>query len=133
MSAKATTAGFVMAGLVSAGALTVLVVEQPAPVKTVQFVAPAADVATPTETVEPVVTTTEAPAPVESTTAPAPVVAPAPEAPVAVKSPAPAPKPGEGAQPFIAAPDGHPLPPPVMEPRNPDGSLSTFSSAPPTP
>ena len=41
MNVKATTAGFVMAGLVSAGAVTVLVVSQPAPVKTVQFVAPA--------------------------------------------------------------------------------------------
>jgi len=96
MNVKATTVGFVMAGLVSAGAVTVLVVSQPAPVKQVQFVAPAADVATPTDTatVAPVVvTTTQAPAPVESTTAPAPVVAPK-EAPVAVKSPAPAPAAG---------------------------------------
>ena len=63
-----------MAGLVSAGAVTVLVVSQPAPVKQVQFVAPVDS--TPTPTVEPVVTTTEAPTPVESTTTAAPVVAP---------------------------------------------------------
>ena len=53
MNVKATTAGFVMAGLVSAGALTVLVVSQPAPVKQVQFVAPVDS--TPTATVEPTV------------------------------------------------------------------------------
>ena len=87
MSVKATTVGFVMAGLVSAGAVTVLVVSQPAPTKQVQFVAPAS-----VQTIAPVVVaTTQAPAPVESTTAPAPVVAPTSEAPVAVKSPAPAP------------------------------------------
>ena len=74
MNVKATTVGFVMAGLVSAGAVTVLVVEQPAPTKSVQFVAPVDS--TPTATVAPVVTTTEAPAPVESTTTAAPVVAP---------------------------------------------------------
>ena len=91
MNVKATTAGFVMAGLVSAGAVTVLVVSQPAPTKQVQFVAPVDS--TPTATVAPVVTTTEAPVPVESTTTAAPVVAPTSEAPVAapVQSPAPAP------------------------------------------
>ena len=91
MNVKATTAGFVMAGLVSAGAVTVLVVSQPQPVKTVQFVAPAS-----VQTVAPVVVpttqapATEAPAPVESTQAPV-QAAPTSEAPVAVKAPAPAP------------------------------------------
>jgi len=82
MNVKPVVAGFVMAGLVSAGAITVLVVEQPAPVRQVQLVTPAAveSTATDTATVEPVVApTTQAPAPVESTTAPAPVVAPKPE------------------------------------------------------
>jgi len=86
MNVKPVVAGFVLSGLVSAGAVTVLVVSQPAPTKQVQFVAPAS-----VQTIAPVVVaTTVAPAPVESTTAPAPVVAPTSEAPVAVKSPAPA-------------------------------------------
>ena len=96
MSVKLVVAGFVMSGLVSAGAVTVLVVSQPAPTKSVQFVAPVDS--TPTATVAPVVVpTTVAPAPVDSTPAPAPVVAPTSEAPVAVKSPAPAPAPVEAA------------------------------------
>ena len=92
MNVKATTAGFVMAGLVSAGAVTVLVVSQPAPVKQVQFVAPVDS--TPTATVAPVVVpTTVAPAPVESTTTAAPVVAPKEVVvPAPVQSPTPAPK-----------------------------------------
>jgi hypothetical protein len=111
MSVKLVTAGFVMAGLVSAGAVTVLVVSQPAPVRQVQFVAPVDS--TPTATVAPVVVpTTEAPASVESTTAPAPVAAPTSEAPVAVKAPAPAPAP----KPYVMATGPNPAGPP-QEPR----------------
>ena len=132
MNVKATTVGFVMAGLVSAGAVTVLVVSQPAPVKTVRFVAPVDS--TPTATVTPtVVPTTEAPAPVESTTAPAPVAAPK-EAPVATKAPAPAPKPaivagdpyagapapGDGPQPIVKDANGNLVPPPVIPGTGPE-------------
>jgi hypothetical protein len=106
MSVKLVVAGFVMSGLVSAGAVTVLVVSQPAPVKQVQFVAPAS-----VQTVATVAPTTVAPAPVESTTTAAPVVAPTSEAPVAVKSPAPAPVRATVSAPRAAGtyPDGSPF------------------------
>jgi hypothetical protein len=135
MNVKATTAGFVMAGLVSAGAVTVLVVSQSAPTKQVQFVAPVVEV-TPTATIEPVVTTTEAPAPVESTTAPAPVVAPK-EAPVAVKSSAPivhqtAPGTYQDGTPVVRGPSGDVVlkPPPDPGAGNaPQGAWATIPPA----
>jgi len=105
MGVKAVTAGFVISGLVAAGAVTVLVVAQPVPVRQVQLVSPAADVSVPTvtATVEPVVVpTTVAPVPVESASVAAPVVV-APKEVVVTSQPASAPK----ATPVIVQTDGN--------------------------
>jgi len=83
MSVKLAVTGSVVAGLLAVGGVAAVAAFQPAPARqSVEFVQPAADTSTPTETatVAPIVVpTTVAPAPVESAPAPAPVVAPKPE------------------------------------------------------
>ena len=93
MSAKLAVVGAVTAGLFAVGGVASAIAFQPAPVREVQMIQPAADVSTPTA--DP---TTVAPAPVESTQAPAPVATSAPEVivpkvaePAPVVAPAPAP------------------------------------------
>ena len=92
MSAKLAVVGAVTAGLFAVGGVASAIAFQPAPVREVQMIQPAADVSTPTA--DP---TTVAPAPVVSTQAPAPVATSAPEvvvpkavepAPVVVPTPA---------------------------------------------
>jgi len=101
MSAKLAVVGAVTAGLFAVGGVASAIAFQPAPVREVQMIQPAADVSTPTAdptTAAPApVESTQAPAPVESTQAPAPVATSAPEvvvpkavepAPVVVPTPA---------------------------------------------
>ena len=139
MNARLAVAGSVMAGLVAVGGVAVASTWQPAPVKEVQLIQPAADVSTPTDTatVAPVADpTTVAPVPVESTTAPAPVVAPK-EAPVAVKSSAPivhqtAPGTYQDGTPVVRGPSGDVVlkPPPDPGAGNaPQGAWATIPPA----